>query len=77
MSLDYKTEVQPLITGLARHAMTAAAGALAGLGAIQTDQQTQFISIGSGILVWLAGYAWSAWQKRQQVKAIDRAKAGG
>jgi hypothetical protein len=52
-----------VVGAAARHALAALAGALVANGAVQGDQTTQFVSIGSGIVIWLAGYAWSAVQK--------------
>jgi hypothetical protein len=53
----------PVLAGQARHVMTMLAGSLVTLGAIQSDQQSQFISIGSGIVVWLVAAIWSGVQK--------------
>lgn len=72
--MDFKTDIEPLVSGLARHVITGLAGSLVTAGAIQKDQQTQFIAIGSGILVWAAGMAWSAWQKRQQKAQVQSAR---
>jgi hypothetical protein len=59
---------KPVIAGLARHAFTAAAGALASYGLIQPDQMTQFEDGGVAVVLFLAGAAWSYWQKRQAAK---------
>jgi hypothetical protein len=53
----------PVLAGQVRHLMTVVAGALVGVGALQSDQQSQFISIGSGIVVWLVAAVWSGVQK--------------
>ena len=63
--MDLYALAKPLLAGAARHVMTAVAGVLIAQGAITTDQQAQFVTIASGIAVWAAGYAWSAWQKKQ------------
>ena len=54
---------QQIAQGVARHALTGLAGMLVTRGALQKDQTTQFIEIGSAVAVWLAGVAWSSLQK--------------
>lgn len=56
--------LQMLVGAGARHALTGVAGFLVGTGALQSDQQAQFVSIAAGIVIWLAGYGWSALQKK-------------
>lgn len=68
--------VKPLATAALRHGTTAVAGVLVSVGALQSDQQTQFVAIASGIAVWLVGYAWAAYstyaanQKKQAAVAV-------
>ncbi len=60
-----------LVSAGARHALTGLGGFLVASGAIQGDQQTQFVQIAGGIVVWLAGYAWSAANKKMVVNAVN------
>lgn len=60
-----------LVTAGARHALTGIAGALVAHGALSNDQTAQFIQIAVGIAVWLAGYAWSAANKKMVTNAVD------
>lgn len=55
--------LQMIVGAAVRHAMSAFAGILVANGAVQSDQAAQFVSIGTGIVIWLAGYGWSAVQK--------------
>lgn len=57
---------QPIIAGQLRHVLTGLAGALVTKGALQSDQQGAFITIGLGIASYAAGAAWSWWQKYGQ-----------
>lgn len=57
--------LSPIIMGLVRHGLTALAGALVSAGALQSDQSMQFVTIASGIAVWLIGFAWSVIQKQE------------
>ena len=60
---------KPVIAGLARHGLTALAGIMAANGFIQTDQESQFIDGGVAVVLFVAGAAWSWWQKHQAAKA--------
>lgn len=73
--MDFKTDVEPILTSVLRHALTTAAGALATAGAIQPDQTTQFVTICSAIAIWAAGQSWSWWQKHRQKAAVIEARA--
>jgi hypothetical protein len=61
-------QTQAILAGLARHALTGVAGSLVTVGAIQSGQKEQFLTIASGIVVWAVGFAWSWWQKSGQAK---------
>ena len=65
-------EVVPLpvqiIAGILRAGLTGLAGILATAGALTGDQQTQFVTIGGGLALWLATVAWSAIQKHNAKK---------
>ncbi len=67
-------EVTPLWTqilaGITRHGLSALSGVLVSAGALNTDQQSQFVAIGSGIVLWLGQVAWSAIQKRNAKKPV-------
>lgn len=56
-----------LAAALVRHLMTLAAGMLVTAGAVNHDQETQVITIGTSIVLWAVASAWSAWQKRHPV----------
>lgn len=60
--------IMQLVTGLAaRHAMTVAAGSLVTLGLLHSGaDETNFIQLGSGILVGAVALLWSWWQKSGQ-----------
>lgn len=60
-----------LVTAGARHALTGLGGFLVASGAITGSQTQQFVEIGGGIIVWLAGYAWSAANKKMVTNAVD------
>lgn len=53
-----------MVSAGARHLVTAVAGSLVTAGAIQSDQQTQFVTIATGVVVWAAGLAWSYANKK-------------
>lgn len=61
-----------LVMGAARHALTGIAGSLVTAGALSSDQTAQFVQIGGGIVVWLAGYAWSAANKKAVKAAVPQ-----
>ena len=75
--MDWKTDIEPVVTSVIRHALTVAAGSLATAGVIQTDQQTQFIAIGSGAALWALAQVWSWWQKRKQAAQLRAAAGNG
>lgn len=53
-----------IVAASARKLMTAAAASLVTWGAIDHDQATQVVTIGSGLLLFLASYAWT-WAKER------------
>ena len=59
------TFLQSLAALLTRHAATALAGSLATWGVIQSDQQTEFVSLGVSAGAWGLSVAWSIYQKSQ------------
>lgn len=66
--------------GQLRHGMTYLGGALGSYGLFATsDQQTQFVTIGTGIVVGATGQLWSWWQKtgkgQMQARLVDIAAA--
>lgn len=63
----------PILRGQVRHILTGAAGALVAAGALQGDQQTQFVTIGSGVVVYLGTVAFSAWEKIEKGEAWEKA----
>lgn len=65
----------PILKGQVRHLVTALAGALVAAGAITPDQQTSFITIATGIVVWIAASAWSAYDKVQKGMKLEDALA--
>lgn len=52
-----------------RHGLTALAGALGTLGALSSDQQTQFVAVGGALAMWGVGLLWSVIQKARAKKA--------
>lgn len=60
-------ELTPLYAQIAalalRHGLTWASGVLVSLGALQADQQAQFVTMLSGVGMGLVALAWSAYQK--------------
>ena len=65
-----------VIGGVARHVLTGVAGYLVAAGAIHSGQeQTQFVSIGCGIVLWAVGLGWSWWNKHGQAAVMARLKA--
>lgn len=73
--MNFKTDIEPILTSVMRHALTTAAGALATAGAIQPNQTTQFVTICSAIAVWAVAQGWSWWQKHTQKIAVVEALA--
>lgn len=57
-----------LVASIVRHAMTGLSGVLAANGALTTDQQAQFVSVGSALLLYGAAQVWSLIQKRNAAK---------
>lgn len=62
--------LQPILAGIARHALTTAGGALVTGGYMQSSEMTAFV--GGGMVV--AGIIWSWWQKRGQAIVADMLK---
>jgi hypothetical protein len=71
--MDYKTDIEPILTSLLRHGLTTVAGMLAVNGAIQENQVTQFVTIGSAVVIWAAGQGWAVWQKANQKQVVQAA----
>jgi hypothetical protein len=67
--MDMET-VKAIGAGMLRHALTGLAGTLAAHGYIQSSQTEQFIGAG----LFLAGIAWSWWQKSGQAQVADLLK---
>lgn len=68
-----------LATSAARFVLTAGAAWLVKAGWVQSDQQTQVIQIGVGIVLGAAALAWSWYEKQANhktaVAAVAQAKA--
>jgi hypothetical protein len=63
---------------LAKKAAAWAAGSLVTIGALQPNQETQFITMGSGIIVGLLAFIWSWWNDRGKSAVLaELAKAHG
>jgi hypothetical protein len=65
---------KPIIAGQLRHGLTLAAGALVADGVIHSDQQGAFVQIGLAVLTYVAGAAWSWWQKTHPTTLADGTK---
>jgi hypothetical protein len=63
----------PVLAGQVRHLMTMIAGSLVTLGALQSSQQNEFISIGFGIVMWLVAAIWS-WSQKDGVVWLEAEK---
>ena len=74
MDGNLKTMVLGLVV---RHLLTSLAGMLVTLGVMNSGDQLQFITIGTGIVVGLATMAWSWWQKVGQAKLAELATQKG
>jgi hypothetical protein len=57
----------PVLAGQLRTLMAHLGGILVGVGALQENQQSQFISIGVGLATWLVMAIWSWGQKEEVV----------
>ena len=55
--------LQPYLAGQLRHALGVLAGYLIAKGVIASGDQSAFVSIMSGIVVWGVMALWSIWQK--------------
>lgn len=75
--MNYKTDIEPIITAGVRHAITVSAGWLAAQGVIAQDQQTQTIQLGTSIVLGLIGVGWAFWQKTHQKAQVKEAAATG
>ncbi len=64
------TFFETVAAGQIRHAFTYMAGTLVTLGALQSDQSTQFVQIGTGLAMYLVGAGWSWWQKDGQKQVM-------
>jgi hypothetical protein len=58
---------QLIIGSTLRHVLTAVAGALVSAGALSNGQESQFVAIGSGLVLWALAYGWSWYQKQGHV----------
>lgn len=56
--------LQAALAALVRHGLTTLGTVLVGYGALGTDQQSSFVTIGSGLVVWLGSYGLSVYQKK-------------
>jgi len=54
--------IQQMITGIIRHVITTAGGALVAGGYIGQDE----LNLAVGAVITLIGVAWSAWDKKRQ-----------
>jgi hypothetical protein len=61
---------KPIVAGQIRTAMAGVAGGLATAGAIQGDQKTAFVSMSTGIILYIIPAAWSWWEKVGKVQII-------
>ena len=66
---DTPSLVTQIVASVARHGLTAAAGALGTLGVLSTTQQTEFTDVGIALVTGLAAILWSYIQKRNVKKA--------
>lgn len=67
-----KDLLKAFVAGQVRHSLTVVAGALMAHGAFATaGDQSQFVQVGSGIVMWAIVGLWSWWQKsgQEQVRA--------
>ncbi len=64
------TFLETVIAGQIRHVFTYLGGTLVTLGALQSDQSTQFVQIGTGLAMYLVGAGWSWWQKDGQKQVM-------
>lgn len=53
-----------VVASVARHLLTSVGTLLGGVGAILPDQESQFVTVGLGIVLWGAGFAWSVAEKK-------------
>lgn len=72
------SQVTAFLTGAFTHLLTGLAATLAGVGALQKDQEAQFATIGAGILLWATSlaitYIAQALRHKQAVAAVAQAK---
>lgn len=62
--------LQTIVAGIARHVLTGLAGGLAVSAGLSTSQETQFVTGGAAVVVWLAGVGWSIMQKKNTAVAL-------
>ena len=56
--------LQMVLAGQARHILTGLSGAVAASAGLSHDQQTQFITGGVAVILWVAGAGWSFMSKQ-------------
>jgi uncharacterized protein (DUF736 family) len=54
---------KPIVAGQIRTIVASAGGALVAVGAVSTSEESSFITISTGIIMWAIPAAWSAWDK--------------
>lgn len=64
------TLAKPIVAGQIRTALAGVAGSLATAGAIQGSDKTAFVSIGTGVALYLIPAAWSWIQKVGAAKVL-------
>jgi hypothetical protein len=68
--------LQMVLAGQARHILTGLSGAVAASAGLSHDQQTQFVTGGVAVILYLAGAGWSFMQKSASKAAVQTALTG-
>lgn len=66
--------MEMIMLSAVRHGLTAVAGVFVTHGALAASDEAKFIQMGSGIIIWGVGFAWSWWQKAGHAKVVAELK---
>ena len=69
-----QTFVKMFGPSIVRHVLTIAAGSLGSLGVLQANQETQFVQMGSSIVLGLAALVWSWYEKQGHAELVRQLK---
>lgn len=66
-----KQMISAFLGSTVRHAIASGGAVLAAHGLLANAQQASFTEIGTGVVMGLAAWGWSLWQKRGQIHSLS------